>query len=168
MKTLTTLFCTLLAVLALPSRAWAQEDDLPPIPPERVKEVKAQRTAYLTTKLDLSSEEAQVFWPVYNEFDEARTKLRQDLRQLMRPHRQGGAALTDAEARQILSKGQALRQQELELERDYQDRFVKAIGAVKVVDLHKAERDFNREVLRRLRDRMEERREGRPAPPGRR
>ncbi len=50
------------------------------------------------------------------------------------------------------------RQKELDLEKTYTERFKKAIGAVKTVQLRKAEHDFNREVLRKFRDRMEDRR----------
>ena len=37
---------------------------------ERGKErIKAYKTAYITQELDLSSKEAEKFWPVYNEYD---------------------------------------------------------------------------------------------------
>ena len=73
--------------------------------------------------------------------------------------------MTEAEAGQLLEKGHANREQELALERAYDDRFKKAIGAVKTLQLQKAEHDFNREVLRKFRDRVEDRRgEGGSAP----
>lgn len=164
-----TALITLLSLfILLPGIALSQPDDMPPLSEERLQEVKAQRTAYLTTKLGLTPDEAQRFWPVYNEFDSEREKLRKELRENIRTVRKDGGALKESDANEILSKGLTLRQEELDLERTYTDRFVKAIGAVKVVELHKAERDFNREVLKRLRERMEERREGRPGSPGRR
>jgi len=37
---------------------------------ERGKErIKAYKTAYITEQLDLSSAEAEVFWPVYNKYE---------------------------------------------------------------------------------------------------
>lgn len=159
----------LFALLMLaPMLGLAQPDDMPPLSEERLQEVKAQRTAYLTTKLGLSTEEAQRFWPIYNEFDAEREKLRKELRDNIRSVRKDGGGLSEAQAKEVLDKGLVLRQRELDLERDYTARFSKAIGSVKVVELHRAERDFNREVLKRLRERMEERREGRPGGPGRR
>jgi hypothetical protein len=165
MKHLTALALLTAALFACPAQLHAQEDDMPPLSEERIKEIKAQRTAYLTTKLGLTSEEAQRFWPVYNEFDEAREKLRREMREVMRTGRSSGEAMTEAAAEQLLAKGLSIRERELALERTYKDRFVKAIGAVRTLELHKAERDFQREVLRRYKERMERRGGDRPGPP---
>ena len=142
----------------------AQGDDMPPLNEERMREIKAQKTAYLTTKLGLTSEEAQRFWPIYNEYDEARETIRKQMRVLMRRKQDQDKPLTNAEAEQRLSKGLELRQQELDIERNYKDRFIKSIGAQRTLELVRAEHDFNREVLRRLRERSEERGGGRLAP----
>lgn len=165
MKQLIALTLLMVALFAAPFQLRAQEDDMPPLSEERIKEIKAQKTAYLTTKLGLTSEEAQRFWPVYNEFDEAREKLRREMREVMRTGRRSGEPMTEATAEQLLAKGLSIRERELALERTYKDRFVKVIGAVKTLELHKAERDFQREVLRRYRERMEERGGDRPGPP---
>lgn len=166
MKTLLrTAVLSLLTLVA--SASLAQDDEIPGLTPERMKEIKAQKTAYLTTKLGLTTEEAQRFWPIYNEYDEARTKLRKELRDLHKSARDSEGGMDEAKAREVLNKGLDVRAREVELERTYNDRFVKSIGAVKTLQLVKAERDFNREVLKRYRERMEERRDGQPgAPPG--
>ena len=139
------------------------QDEPPGRPsPERMKEIKAQKTAYLTTKLGLGVEEAQRFWPIYNEFDVAREKIRSDMREL---HHGGQGELSEEQARRLLESALANRQKEIELERTFHDPFVKAIGAVRTLELVRAEREFNREVLRRYREKMERRHDG---PPGRR
>ena len=33
------------------------------------EKIKAMKTAFITNALDLSSKEAEQFWPIYNEFD---------------------------------------------------------------------------------------------------
>ncbi|MBK8497962.1 MAG: hypothetical protein IPL52_03885 [Flavobacteriales bacterium] len=162
MRTLTRI-ATFLFLAFFACIANAQEDDMPGLAPERMQEIKAQKSAYITTKLGLTSDEAQRFWPVYNEYDEAREKQRREMRELHKGARDG--ELDDAKAKETLNKGLDIRARELELERTYNDRFIKSIGAVKTLQLVKAERDFNREVLRRFRERMEERRDGRPGPP---
>lgn len=167
MKRIITLALT--ALLAAGSSVMAQgpDDDMPGLSEERLKEIKAQKSAYLTTKLSLTTEEAQRFWPVYNEFDEARESLRREHREAMRGARKQGGELSEAEAQQTLAKGLQIRQRELDLEKTSVDRFVKTIGAPKTVELFRAERDFQREVLRRFRERMEERRDHRDGPPRR-
>jgi hypothetical protein len=158
----------LLVALMTTLTAWTQPDGLPPLPEERMREIKAQRTAYLTTKLGLTPEEAQTFWPIYNAYDDGREANRKEMRRTMNPRDAGPEELTEAQAAERLNKGLELRQRELDLERSYKDRFVKAIGARKTVALIRAEHDFNREVLRRLRERMDERREGGGPPPRKR
>lgn len=153
---------TLLAVLMLSSTYFvsAQDDDLPAQPSEqKVKEIKAQKSAYITGKLGLSPEQAQSFWPVYNQFDAEREKLRSTLRESMKEAKRQGTAMSEAQASELLEKGLASRQRELDLEKTYNEKFKKAIGAVKTLELHKAERDFNKELLRRYRE-GQERREG--------
>ena len=155
----------LFALVAAAPCAYAQDDDMPQLSADRIKEIKAQRSAYLTTKLSLTTEQAQSFWPIYNEFDAAREKLRKDMRGLHKQARDGEGGPTEAEAKDLLAKGLQFKEQELALERTYSDRFVKNIGAVKTLQLHKAERDFNKEVIKRYRERMEERRGGRQGGP---
>ena len=159
---------TLVMLLTLPllaPTAMAQDDDLPPPPsPERMKEIKAQKAAYLTTKLALTESEAQQFWPIHNAYDDAQEALRRERQELMKAGRQAGDALSDAEASALLEKALANREKELELERSYNVRFKQSIGAVKTLRLYKAERDFQREVLRRFKERMDERRGGEGPP----
>lgn len=140
---------------------------MPPPTPERLKEIKAQKSAFITTKLALTPEEAQQFWPIYNEYDDKQDALRKEMRELLKGARED-QAMTEAEASQLLEKGLQHRQKEIDLEKSYQERFKKSIGAVKTVRLRKAEHDFNREVLRKFRDRMEDRRGGDGPPPRRR
>lgn len=165
MKTLLRFPVLLLLLCAAPFAAQAQqEEDMPQLSQDRMNEIKAQKTAYLTTKLGLTTDEAQRFWPIYNEYDDAREKLRREMRELHKSGKEEGG-LTEATAKTMLAKGLDIRTRELELERTYSDRFTKSIGALKTLQLVKAERDFNKEVLRRFRDRMEERRDGRPGAP---
>ncbi len=152
----------LLAALAVSSTSsmHAQEEGLPPLSDERMKEIKAQKSAYITSKLSLTPDEAQKFWPIYNEMDEKQDAIRKELRDLNKGQRKDGVEMTEAEASQLIDKGLANRQKELDLEKAYAERFKKSIGAVKTVQLKKAERDFHREVLKKFRERMEERRGG--------
>ncbi|MEX1131863.1 MAG: hypothetical protein WEC15_01440 [Flavobacteriales bacterium] len=135
---------------------------------ERLKEIKAQRSAYITTKLGLSPSEAQEFWPIYNAFDDARDELRSGRRALQRPGEDKTVSLTEAQAKDMLARHHASRQEELDLERSYSERFVKSIGAVRTVALQKAENDFRREVLRNFKDRMGEPKGDGQGPPPRR
>lgn len=152
--------------LGLAIAATAQEDDMPQIPEERLQEIKAQRTAFLTQRLDLSPAEAEKFWPVFNQYDKEQEVVRKELREMHRGMRKD-TEVSEAEAAAAIDKELAARQKELDIRKKYAAEFKRTIGAVKTMRLGKAERDFNRELLKRLRDRMEERRNGAPPPGGR-
>ena len=152
--------------LGLAIAATAQEDDMPQIPEERLQEIKAQRTAFLTQRLDLSPAEAEKFWPVFNQYDKEQEVVRKELRDMHRGMRKD-TEVSEAEAAAAIDKELAARQKERDIRKKYAAEFKRTIGAVKTMRLGKAERDFNRELLKRLRDRMEERRNGAPPPGGR-
>ena len=40
--------------------------------------INAQKVAYITRELDLTPQEAQQFWPVYNEFETQRKAINKD------------------------------------------------------------------------------------------
>ena len=146
---------------ASPLLVTAQEPPAPELSADRMKEIEAQRSAYITTALSLTPEEAQRFWPLYNEMATKRHGLRKEDRELHRGLRKNEKDPSEAEAEDILEKSLTIKARGLELERSYTERFKNAIGAVKTVKLNKAERDFHREVLKKYKERMEERR---PAP----
>ncbi len=161
-----TIFPRLLVVLlfALPFLAIAQDEDLPPIPEERRQEIKAQKTAFLTQRMDLTPVEAEKFWPVYNQYDKELEIARQESREFHRALRKDDE-ITESEAAAAIEKDLAGRQKELDIRRKYAADFKKTIGAVKTLRLGKAERDFNRELVKRMRDRMQDHRGGgRPRP----
>lgn len=67
-------------IVTLP--AIAQDDDLPQETDPKVRDkVNAARIAYLTDQLALTPDEAEKFWPIYNEFLEKRKTLRKEYRQ---------------------------------------------------------------------------------------
>ncbi len=138
---------------ATASVAFAQDDDGPPLPEERMQEIKAQKSAYLTQKMSLLPEEAQRFWPIYNQMDEELGAARREHRTYMRELRDREAELTEKEANDLLDRELAMEEKQLAVKKKYDPQLRKAIGAQKLVQMHKAERDFHREVMKRFRDR---------------
>ena len=43
------------------------------------EKIEAAKIGYLTNKLDLTSEQAQKFWPVYNEYSDKRFELKRSM-----------------------------------------------------------------------------------------
>lgn len=162
MKTLTSLFFLLSVMLLSPATVKAQEEDMPP-PQERMEEIKAMKSAYITRKMGFSTQEAQSFWPLYNQYDEALEKVRAEQRQAHRSMRERTGRPTEAEAKRFIEQEMDRRTRELNIRKDYTNKFIERIGAVRTMDLFKAEKDFHRELLRRFKDE----RDGRKGPEGR-
>src|SRR5688500_17632444 len=123
-----------LSVMAI--SAVAQDDDLPQPQDQKVRDkIEAARIAYITDQLQLTPGEAEKFWPIYREFAEKRRGIRQQ----MRESRTANPSQTDQEA---VDQQFKMKQQELDLEKDYSGRLLKVISAQKLRSLPQAERKF--------------------------
>ncbi|HRG32211.1 MAG TPA: hypothetical protein PLN76_02950 [Saprospiraceae bacterium] len=140
----------LLGFLILGNKMIAQEDNAEDYgKKERLREkLEAQRIAYITNKLDLSSEESIKFWPVYNEYSKKRLEIRKETREL----RQGRG-----DNRNSVDDQLAIQEKELHLKRDYYNRFKLLLPEKKLSRLEEVEKEFNMEVIKTLRERRNNR-----------
>ena len=124
---------------------------------ERHEKIKALKTAYITERLELSSSEAESFWPVYNEYDRRFHELRDQKRsEVYKKINERWDDLTDAEANALIDKYLLIETKELELRKEKTIAFRKVISPKKIISLKKAEDDFNRELLDKYRKRKSE------------
>jgi hypothetical protein len=130
--------------------ALAQEEPGENIRDPRAREkIRAAHAAYITGRLELTSSEAEKFWPVYREYSEKRRALRQELRD---------EKIKGADEQKLLDLDLKIKQQELDLEKDYSQRLRKIISAEKLLKLRQAEGDFRKLLLRQIQQRHRRRR----------
>lgn len=110
---------------------------------QKYKELEARRIAFITTELSLTPEEAQVFWPVYNEYNEKRNQMMIRHRN-MRREQQSIEELSQEELLQIADADISNMEEMVALRREYHEKFKKILPIKKVIQLYDAERDFNR------------------------
>ena len=124
-----------------------------PISQNKSDEIKAQKTAFITSQLELTPEEAQVFWPVFNEYSAKREDIHKEM---FGPEEPKGHPdmdkMTEQEAEQFLDNMVRNQQKMTDLEKEYIVKFKKVLSAKKIVKLHKVEQDFKRLLLKKLRD----------------
>ncbi len=120
----------------------------------RHEKIEAARVAFLTNRLNLTTAQAQQFWPIYNEFDAKRRAVRKRIG----GRKQDLATLADNQLQGAVDDLFAARQEELNLDKEYAGRFQKVISLRQTLLLFRAEREFAKFLLRKL----EERRGGRP------
>jgi hypothetical protein len=120
---------------------------------EQIEKFNEERKVYFTEKLELTTAEANAFWPLYEDFQNRKMKLVEDERNTWLYAHKNAENLSDKEILETLEKAYTLKDQQLELEREYyQDKFLKALPAKKVLKLGKVEWDFRRYLLRKLRE----------------
>jgi hypothetical protein len=114
------------------------------------EKVKAMKIAYITEKVDLTPEEAQSFWPVYNEYSNKRNKIHRSIKQ---QHKKETTIdeMTDSDVDKMINTTQKLHQEEVEMQLTYLENFKELLPIKKVAKLYKAEHDFKKELLKKLR-----------------
>ncbi len=113
------------------------------------EKMKAEKIAFLTQKMDLMVDEAQKFWPLYNEFDNKREKLRTQKRETM-PRTLNIDSMPDAAVTAILDKMLQLETEELNIRKEYHEKFKKVLTPKKMLMYYRAEHEFRDLLLWRL------------------
>jgi hypothetical protein len=114
---------------------------------ERFQQIQNYKISFLTSKLDLSPEQAQKFWPLYNQYDAERNRLRRQTR----IHRDDKlATISEQELRDKLNTRLTVQQSMLDLDKAYMDRFLKVISVRQLAVLYRSEEEFPRILLEKL------------------
>ena len=111
------------------------------------EKIESARIAYITSKIDLSLEEAKEFWPVYNTYHKERRALhgKDDINGEI-------ASLTEQESTYYLNLMLEAEREELQLMETYYTDLRKIISDGKILLLREAERNFKRELVKSMRE----------------
>lgn len=132
------------------SQALAQASNLNPSPNSaKMKRIEQMRNKFIKERLNLTPEQEGAFWPIYNKYDAKKREIKQQKRKLRR--RRTLLTATDAQLVEKLRKLMNLKQVEVDLEKEYLDKFLKVINARQVTELYRAEEQFIRRLIKQLR-----------------
>jgi len=143
---------SLIVILAMQINAFAQQEPNPKRE-QRKEKIESLRVAYITKELALTPEEAQVFWPVYNEYQAKAEASRKDFRQKYNKQTDYNFA-TDKEAEDFINADIKHKSEEIELMKTYYEKLKKVISVKKVAKLRKAEESFRQELLKQVKRKM--------------
>lgn len=128
MKQLVTLM-TCLILSAGTAIAQEQKPD-----PKQEEKIQALEIAFISRKLELSTDEAQKFWPVYNEY-------KKEMRQVVVTNRNNpGRDVVETEQKMV------------DVRKKYKDRFSGIIGQNRMNKFFQAEHEFRGVLLNRLKN----------------
>jgi len=122
--------------------------------------IEAMKIGFITDRLSLSPEEAQKFWPVYNQYTEELDKMRASRRTSMKEAKENMDEMTESEAEKFVDNEMLLRQEELDIQKKYHPQFKKVLSAKKVAKLYRSEEDFKRRLLEMLQNKKDGRQSG--------
>jgi Spy/CpxP family protein refolding chaperone len=122
------------------------------------EEIEAMKVGFITKHLDLTPEEAQKFWPVYNQYSNELKSVRKARRADRKEGEDDLQAMNDKDVEKMVDGEIVSRQQELDLMKKYHAQFKQVLPIKKVALLYRAEEDFKRELLQKIRERREQRR----------
>ncbi len=120
----------------------------------KMERIKTLRIAFISNKLALTAEEAQKFWPIFNEFETKQTEIRKQRKQLNQKLKLNSEnAVADKDYNQILADSENL---DAEIQNNRR-RFVKNLQGViptkKILILRQAEEEFKKKMLNQIRKR---------------
>ncbi|MBC7848879.1 MAG: hypothetical protein H7Y31_04045 [Chitinophagaceae bacterium] len=118
--------------LGIAFQGWSQDDD------KGGGRIEALKIAYLTKKLNLTPEEAQRFWPVYNKYAD-------DVRQ------------AQIDARKNKDPEIVREEKLLNIRKRYNDQFAKALSVDRANSFFRVEREFNGGIQKELMERRQNR-----------
>lgn len=108
------------------------------------KKLESAKVAFITQRLDLSPEQAEQFWPVYNQHNKQKRGLMNEIDSLGKD----GEGMTDEEASILIERKFQVQQEILNLEKAFLKKIVKIISPVQAIKLDDVNKDFARHIYR--------------------
>jgi len=114
-----------------------------------LERLEARKAAFITTRLDLTPDESAKFWPVYNEYSRQKTELRKERKN----YKQNQNSRNQTDPKKEIDDQLAMEDKKLALKKSYYEKFGNILPPSKLVKLEEAEKEFNHEVLKKLKER---------------
>ena len=121
---------------------------------DKYENFKAYKIAYITQQLDLSPEEAEKFWPIYNEFGKQFYELKVvGMRDQRRKIKESGGidSLNEADANKYITILLNTEEELVQLKKNFYKRLQDVLSANKILKLYNTENEFNRKLLSEFR-----------------
>ncbi|MES2239983.1 MAG: sensor of ECF-type sigma factor [Bacteroidota bacterium] len=122
---------------------------------DKKEQIKSLKVAFLTTELDLSPQESEKFWPLYNAYDNKQFELRHLKMKAYKGKMSDDALskMSEKEAAVLISQMDATEEELFMLRKKFSKSLQTILPASKILKLKKSEDDFNRKLLQQYGDR---------------
>lgn len=117
---------------------------------QETSDVDSYKIAYITQQLDLTSAQAEKFWPIYNKYNKKYQDLKKNTWEPIKKDLKNIDRLSEDDSEKLLKEYRQYRRTRLENREEYINELLTVITPKKVMQLKKAEYDFNKELLKQI------------------
>jgi hypothetical protein len=109
-------------------------------------EMQAKKKAFISEKLALTALESEKFWSIYDEKEFKSKELRKSFKDTKPKDGKKIDDLSDAEVQKIMDKGFEVKEKQLALDKEYNQKFIDVIGVKRTAKLNHIEREFKKQM----------------------
>jgi hypothetical protein len=148
-KTMKRIVLFLVIIILCPvSRSAAQNPNL--------EKLNSYKIGFFTKRLNLNPEEAEKFWPVYNEYQNQRNQLQLEKMKLNRTFNQNGSNLDNRQLEEIGDKYVDCIVQESTLAITFHKKLKTVLTPAKVITYYQAENQYKIQLLNELQNQRQQ------------
>jgi len=114
---------------------------------KKKEEIESHKIAFITTELSLTPNEAEKFWPLYNEFAKKCDSIQICQHSLCMFHKDKFADITEEEAAKIADSSILIAEKFMLIRKEYHKKFRHVLPAKKVIKLYRSEKEFKKILL---------------------
>jgi hypothetical protein len=115
----------------------------------------AYKIAFFTKRLNLTSQEAEKFWPVYNEYQDNKNKIQLERQEINRNFNQNELNMSEREMIEAGDKLVGLEVREAGLAQEFHKKIKTILSPAKVLRLYQAENQYRLQLLKELQERRD-------------
>ena len=119
---------------------------------DKEQELKSQKIAFFTDKIGLSPEEAQIFWPVYNDYWAKKNRIIADRKEKMIFFADHSENMSNNEMIKYADQYIRYEMELAELLDEYHKKFKKILPINKVMRIYLADYEFKTYLLKKIRE----------------
>ncbi|MFM9826288.1 sensor of ECF-type sigma factor [Flavobacterium sp.] len=121
---------------------------------EKREQIKALKVAFITNELSLSPEEAAVFWPLYNAYDDKQNEIRRKKNKsfIDKKDYEAFENITEKEASSLLAKSELIEEEIYQNRKKFINRLKGVLPSKKILKYKKSEDNFNKKLLQQYRE----------------
>lgn len=120
-----------------------------------LEKLNSYKIAFFTQKLNLTPQEAEKFWPLYNDYQDRKNKIQVERVQMTRDFVQNGANMSDKELTEMGDKYFGLEVKEAAFSQEFYNNMKVVLPPLKILKFYQAENQYKLVLLNQLQERRQ-------------